>query len=73
MLAGARKAGKPFDDAWPHAVQACDPDDRTTLLETAGAWRLEYEGRRSWGGDLIGALAVLDTDAGPRHDNRIVA
>jgi hypothetical protein len=47
VLIEARKQGQDFTDAWPRAVAACDPDDRATLLETAGAWRLEFEGKRS--------------------------
>ena len=73
VLIEARKAGQDFNTAWPRAVAACDPDDRASLLQTAAAWRLEYEGQRSWGGDLVGALAVLDRDTGQRHDQRIVA
>ena len=73
VMVAARKDGKSFEAAWPIALAACDPDARTTLRETAGAWRLEFEGRRSWGGDLVGALAVLDSDTGQRHDQRIVA
>jgi hypothetical protein len=73
VMRDARKDGQDFDSAWPIALAACDPDARTTLRETAAAWRLEFEGQRSYGGDLIGALAVLDHDTGQRHDQRIVA
>jgi hypothetical protein len=73
VMADARKHGKSFEAAWPIALAACDPDARTTLLETAAAWRLEYEGRRSWGGDLLAALTVvLESDAGHR-DDRVLA
>jgi hypothetical protein len=71
IMADARKDGQDFDSAWPTALAACDPDARTTLRETAAAWRLEYEGQRSWGGDLVGALAVLDSDTGHRGDRAI--
>jgi hypothetical protein len=73
VLIEARRNGLAFDAAWPRAIAAVDPDDRATLHETATAWRLEYEGHRSWGGDLIGALAVLDRDTGQRHDQQLVA
>jgi hypothetical protein len=68
VLIEARKAGQDFVTAWPRAVEACDPDDRTTLRETTAAWKAEYQGKRSYGGDLLGALAVLDNDAGQRGD-----
>jgi hypothetical protein len=71
VMADARKHGKSFEVAWPIALAACDPDARRTLLETAKAWRLEFEGRRSWGGDLVGALAVLYSDSGHRGDRAI--
>jgi hypothetical protein len=73
VMVEARKDGLNFDQAWPAAVEACGPSDRSVLIETSSAWRLEYEGQRSWGGDLIGALAVLDHDVGQRDDNRILA
>jgi hypothetical protein len=73
VMADARKDGLSFEAAWPTALAACDPDARETLRETHGAWRLEFEGRRSWGGDLVGALAVPDRDAGQRSENRILA
>jgi hypothetical protein len=74
VLIEARRNGLAFGAAWPTALEACDPDDRTTLHETASAWRAEYERRNSYGGNLVAALAaMLDHDASHRHDCRLVA
>jgi hypothetical protein len=63
VMADARKQGHDFDSAWPMAIKAVRPDDRATLRETCGAWRAEFERRRSYGGDLMSAMAlVLDHD-----------
>jgi hypothetical protein len=37
VLADQRKAGVPFDVAWPRAVAAVARDDRATLLVTRAA------------------------------------
>ena len=74
ILTDQRKAGVPFNDAWPVAIEAVPPDDRAILRATTEAWRAEYEGRRSWGGNLAAALtAVLDTPNGQRDDHRVLA
>lgn len=73
VLIEARRNGLAFGTAWPKALAACDPDDRTVLHETAAAWKAEYEGERSYGGSLMGALAMLDQDTGQRHDQQLVA
>jgi hypothetical protein len=74
VLADQRKAGVPFDTAWPLAIQAVKAADRGILRATSEAWRLEYEGKRSWGGDLLAALAaMLDHDAGHRGDQEVIA
>jgi hypothetical protein len=57
VLADQRKAGVPFDVAWPRAVAAVARDDRATLLVTRAAWKCEYEGRRSQGGGLMARVA----------------
>jgi hypothetical protein len=63
VLADQRRAGVPFDDAWPHAVKAVRPNDRAILHATAAAWRAECEGRDSHGGNLMATLTlVLDRD-----------
>jgi hypothetical protein len=63
VMADARRQGQDFDSAWPMAIKAVRPDDRATLRETCGAWRAEFERRRSYGGDLMSAMAlVLDHD-----------
>jgi hypothetical protein len=73
IMIQARKDGLSFGAAWPRALAAVDPDDRAILHATATAWRLEYEGQRSWGGDLVGALAVLDSEPASRSDQQLVA
>ena len=65
VMADARKQGQDFDSAWPMAIKAVRPDDRATLRETCGAWRAEFERRRSYGGDLMSAAGMaLDLDDG---------
>ena len=73
VMIEARRNGLSFSAAWPRALAAVDRDDRTILHETAGVWRLEYEGERTRAGSLLGALAVLDHDTGQRHDMQLVA
>jgi hypothetical protein len=74
VLIEARRAGLAFSAAWPKALEACDPADRAVLHETAKAWRAEYQGERSYGGNLLAALtAMLESDTGPRPDQQLVA
>lgn len=74
VLIEARRNGLALGAAWPTALEACDPDDRTVLHETAAAWKTEYHGEHSYGGNLLAALrAMLESDAGQRPDQQLVA
>jgi hypothetical protein len=64
-MADHRRAGVPFDTAWPRAIEAVRPDDRNALRETRAAWECEYQRHRSYGGNLMSAAGMaLDLDAG---------
>jgi hypothetical protein len=72
VLADHLRAGVPFDVAWPCAIEAVTPNDRRVLRETGAAWKAEYEGRNSYGGNLLAALtAMLDNDAVQRGDRAL--
>jgi hypothetical protein len=66
-LAAARRAGVPFQQAWPLATAGLDGDDREVLQATAAAWAAGYERREVYGAAPVIVLAsALAAEPGER-------